>query len=427
MKRQFIGFAFVCLAGAGLATSARSEPPRRFTPPSARARRVTSLPKVVEKTPIAKPAPEPITPESVTPESVTPDSIAPEGEVPPTIQETPVIDATATPEIIRERYPNRGVRIERQVVQDVQLNYVNHGPWSWWDERGQPLAKGEYRLGKQHGKWTRIHTVEKGTIFALPIYRGFERPFTSEATFHEGVLQGAWTVTDAKGRKVSHWNFDSGEQHGLATWWHTNGQTQRTANYKHGVIDGELREYNSRGELLAKESYVDGCKMDSEVANYSPGKKQSQRSVLIAVPREHYNFFQGTVSLERVERPKIYHGPSTWWYADGQRAMTGNYEQGTPSGEFIWWHANGQEHSRGNYKNGEQEGRWTWWHTNGQKEMEGEYHIGHRVGKWAAWNADGKVRLVEDHPAAQEVPVIASGPHNKQAANETLQAPSIEP
>ena len=34
------------------------------------------------------------------------------------------------------------MRVERQVVQDVQLNYVNHGPWSWYDQRGQvrPLS-----------------------------------------------------------------------------------------------------------------------------------------------------------------------------------------------------------------------------------------------------------------------------------------------
>jgi antitoxin component YwqK of YwqJK toxin-antitoxin module len=333
----------------------------------------------------------------------------PAADVAPPIHETPVIDTTSEAEVIRERYSNRGVRIERHVVQDVQLNYVNHGPWSWWDEHGQLLARGEYQAGKQHGKWTRIHMSDKGTLFALPLYKGFERPLTSEATFEEGVLHGAWIVTDAKDRKVSQWMFEHGQQHGLATWWHTNGQTLRTANYTRGIIDGELQEFNSRGEQVVKETYINGCKLDSEVSNYPQGnRKRAERSVLVPIARQHYNWFDATVTLERVDQPKIYHGPSTWWYADGQKEMSGAYEQGAPSGQYIWWHANGQERSRGQYIDGKQSGKWTWWHPNGQKEMEGEYHLGQRVGKWAAWSEDGKVRLVEEHPSAQDAPVVAA-------------------
>jgi antitoxin component YwqK of YwqJK toxin-antitoxin module len=379
----------VWLASLGLATTALSEEPRRFARPGDSARRIPQ-----QKSESQGPALE--------------ETLAVEAA--PAIQETPIIDATALPEIIRERYPNRAVRVERHVVQDVQLNYVNHGPWAWYDERGQLLARGEYNLGKQHGKWTRIHTVDKGTVFALPIYRGFERPFTSEAFFENGVLTGAWTVVDAKGRKASQSTFQQGKQHGLATWWHPNGQTHRTANYVNGQIDGELREYGLKGELLVKETYVEGCKLDLEVNNHSKDRRRSERNVLVPIAKEHHNWFQATVTLERVERPKIYHGVSTWWYADGQKEMAGKYEQGVPAGEFIWWHANGQERSRGNYVDGKQDGRWTWWHANGQKEMEGEYRLGHRVGKWASWNEDGKVRLVEDHPEPDQVPTIATAP-----------------
>jgi antitoxin component YwqK of YwqJK toxin-antitoxin module len=384
-----------------LAGKASSEEPRRFPRSGAQARRATEPPKTNAKTPAAQAPLKQETPEVAT----------------DAIHETPVIDATAQAEVIRERYPSRGIRIERHVVQDVQLNYVNHGPWSWWDEHGQLLAKGEYKVGKQHGKWIRIHMEERGTIFALPMYKGFERPLTSEATFEDGVLHGAWTVTDVKGRKVSQWMFDQGRQHGLATWWHTNGQALRTANYTDGLIDGELREFNSKGEVLAKETYVNGFKLDLETTNYpKTNRKRSERSVLVPVARQHYNWFDATVSLDKVEQPRIYHGLSTWWYADGQKEMTGQFEHGVPAGQYVWWHANGQERSRGEYVNGKQSGKWIWWHANGQKEMEGDYHLGQRVGKWAAWSEDGKVRLVEEHPAMQEQPAVASGQHDKQAS-----------
>ena len=42
-----------------------------------------------------------------------------------------------TPETITEKYPNRKVKIERQVVQDDERNYVNHGPWKMWDPNGK--------------------------------------------------------------------------------------------------------------------------------------------------------------------------------------------------------------------------------------------------------------------------------------------------
>src|SRR5438045_1411801 len=40
-------------------------------------------------------------------------------------------------ETIQERYPNRTVKVERQVIQDSAGNYINHGTWSQWDERGR--------------------------------------------------------------------------------------------------------------------------------------------------------------------------------------------------------------------------------------------------------------------------------------------------
>jgi antitoxin component YwqK of YwqJK toxin-antitoxin module len=329
---------------------------------------------------------------------------------PATEEPAAAIDETSVPEVFRERYPNRAIKVERHVVLDSQLNYVNHGPWSWWDERGQLIARGEYRLGKRHGSWVRVHGNEKGTIFALPLYKGFERPLVSTATLEDGELHGAWTVADTKGRKASQLHFEKGKQHGQATWWHPTGQVQRTCHYKEGVIDGELKDFNVRGEVVAREVYVDGFRQDVEVANHAKGKKRTERSVLVPIPLQQYDWFEATVTTDRIERPKVYHGPSVWWHPDGQKEMVGQYEQGVPNGTFTWWHANGQEHIIGQYSHGQQEGKWIWWYANGQKEMEGEYHKGQRVGKWAAWTDAGKIRLAEEHPAAVDVPATATAP-----------------
>ena len=44
-----------------------------------------------------------------------------------------IADDGAEIEVIRERYPNRSVKIEREVTQDAEGNYVNHGSWKMWD------------------------------------------------------------------------------------------------------------------------------------------------------------------------------------------------------------------------------------------------------------------------------------------------------
>src|SRR5690606_4804533 len=56
-------------------------------------------------------------------------------------------------EVIRERYPNRTVKIEREVTQDADGNYVNHGTWKMWDEAGNLVAEGRYFNGQREGIW----------------------------------------------------------------------------------------------------------------------------------------------------------------------------------------------------------------------------------------------------------------------------------
>ncbi len=62
---------------------------------------------------------------------------------------------TSETEVIKERYPNGSVKIEREVTQDDDGNYVNHGMFKTFDERGNLTAQGEYRNGKRQGTWIR--------------------------------------------------------------------------------------------------------------------------------------------------------------------------------------------------------------------------------------------------------------------------------
>ncbi|MCE9556285.1 MAG: hypothetical protein K8T91_23290, partial [Planctomycetes bacterium] len=36
-------------------------------------------------------------------------------------------------EVVRERYPDGKIKVEREVIRDAEENYVNHGLWKMWD------------------------------------------------------------------------------------------------------------------------------------------------------------------------------------------------------------------------------------------------------------------------------------------------------
>ena len=57
-------------------------------------------------------------------------------------------------------------------------------------------------------------------------------PFTSEATFVEGELQGKWTVTDSRDRTVFCSNFDHGQRDGKSIWYFSNGQKWREVDFQ---------------------------------------------------------------------------------------------------------------------------------------------------------------------------------------------------
>src|SRR5262245_59309468 len=58
-------------------------------------------------------------------------------------------------EVVRERYPDGKVKIERDVTVDADGNYVNHGAWRMWDDSGRLVAEGQFAMGRRSGQWSR--------------------------------------------------------------------------------------------------------------------------------------------------------------------------------------------------------------------------------------------------------------------------------
>jgi antitoxin component YwqK of YwqJK toxin-antitoxin module len=323
-------------------------------------------------------------------------------------------------ELIKERYPNGAIRIERRVTQDAQGNYINHGPWKMWDERGNLMAQGQYEYGNRTGVWIRWYrSVQEANLLSKAPYSQYAGPYISQATFKNDLLDGVWTIYDGKTRKISQWAFSEGKRHGPSLWWYANGKKMREANFTNGDMDGPYLEWAPDGTLRVKEEYQEGRKLAMKTTYYTGNVKKSEGMYLFAKDIEHspddwWNCkLVTTVKTGKDEK----HGLWTSWFASGQMQLQGRYEHDLQVGKFTWWHSNGQRALEGNFDRGKQDGQWTWWHANGQKSIEGHYAAGNPTGRWTWWKEDGRVvqsadlshseGVVIETPRELEVPIAA--------------------
>lgn len=299
-------------------------------------------------------------------------------------------------EVVRERYPNTVIRVERQVTQDEQGNFVNHGTWIRFDERSRMVGGGEYKQGRKEGKWTRWFAASEGPMFSSPMFKEFSAPFTVEAHYVNDQLAGTWRVVDSKGRKAVEWNFQAGQPHGKNIWYHVNGLVRREIPYVEGEIEGIVYEYGFDGKVENKESFAKGRRLALQTDWYGPNVKRAEGWTLMAkeIVKPNFDFWNGTATYTVIgkEGQNQRHGVWTWWHKNAQKQMEGRFESDQPEGLFTWWYSNGQKQLEGEYTAGKQEGKYLWWHNNGVKMMEGEYVAGAQINTWMRWNEDGQVR-----------------------------------
>jgi antitoxin component YwqK of YwqJK toxin-antitoxin module len=301
-------------------------------------------------------------------------------------------------EMVQERYDNGSLKIAREVTQDANGNFVNHGSWKQWSQQGELIAEGHYQNGVRDGIWRRVLQAKESPLFATPPYDQYHGPFISEARFEKGNLAGAWVISDAKGHKVSEIPFEGGVRSGVATWYHANGRKMQQITFAKGVATGEILTWRTDGSLAAKEVYLDGQKVESKTEQYPQKQQKSLGEYLaprqvVSKPDDWWNARLATFTAEGTPER---HGKWTAWHQNGQVQVEGKFDHGHPVGEFTWYYANGQKSVEGSYQSGERHGVWTWWHENGLKASSGEFVEGKPAGHWTWWTEDGKVAQKAD-------------------------------
>ncbi len=332
-------------------------------------------------------------------------------------------DKAVEVEIVKERYPNRAVKVERHVMLDDHRNYVNHGLWTMYSPSGTMMARGEYFRGNRQGKWTRWFIDEaeaevaelsqqtagehaaaapvKSDLLTGPEFEGFRRPFISEANFADGKLVGVWTIVDTDDRVICTWEFNQDQLQGTAVYYYPNGQKRREMQFDKGVLVGEWKEWEANGTASRVDTYIEGRRKVPYTERYDSGEKYCQGSYLYAkaVVTVKHDWWNGAVDIALGDDTgeKLKQGMWTYWFRNGGKLTEGEFEAGQPVAMHVWWYENGQQKAQGDYIAGQQSGNWIWWHENGIKKTEGPIVDGHKVGVWSEWKEDGTLAQERDH------------------------------
>ncbi len=310
-------------------------------------------------------------------------------------------------EVIRERYPDGAIRIERQTTLDRDGNYVNHGTWKMFTPKADVLAEGQFHFGQRVGLWTRWHGQNDSAVFGEFPFNQFKPPFMSQVTFSDGVMDGEWIITDASDRKCSQISLKMGQRHGMAITWLPNGKTFRQATYDQAKPVGDLLEANEKtGELERVATYVDGRKLVNRT-NYHPGTRQKKTEIIHlaaeTIQEAGDEFWNVRLAKYSTKGKDLRHGSAKAWFADGKQEFEGFYQYGQKAGMFTFWHQNGQVASTGEYKEDRAEGQWVWWHANGQKSAIGRYEGGVLIGEWRWWDEAGKLTKLRVYDGTESV------------------------
>lgn len=337
-------------------------------------------------------------------------------------------------EVIRERYPDGKVKIERQVTLDADGNYVNHGPWKLYSPTEIIVAEGQYDMGQRVGSWTRWLGKNDSKVFGESPFNRFKAPYASQASFTNGVMDGDWHVVDADNKKMLQVSLTEGKRNGLTITYLPNGKTFRQASYENGVPVGDVLEADAKtGELKRVATYVDGRRIITKTARYEnrnrnrarkgedPKKSEEMFLAATTVEKTPDNFWNLTLAEYQQQGQDLHHGPSKMWFENGKLQVEGFYQQGKRAGTFTFWYETGQIAATGEFADDKPNDVWIWWHQNGQKAAVGKYRAGALVDDWRWWNDNGKLAQERTYDGTQasastpkDVFELGRGPKDKE-------------
>jgi len=226
------------------------------------------------------------------------------GPVPEATAEVPDPVAPVTPKVVpplrtpdgaqlvATYYKNGQLKMRSHVLRSKTGRTSKHGPWTLFGQDGVLQAEGDFRHGKEHGRWRWWHPSM--------VVREVRH-------FQDGVLEGEFRLFSEGGEPLTSGAYSGGKRHGRWRTWFPNGEPASDEQYEDGKLHGSSRRYHESGEL-------------SEEGRYERGEPV---------------------------------GTHSYFHENGELAERGNFVEGKEEGVWTVWDESGNKTAEKSYQKGE--------------------------------------------------------------------------
>lgn len=235
--------------------------------------------------------------------------------------------------------------------------------------------------------------------------------------------------TDEKGNKQGVWKE-----------FYSDGKVKKEVDFRDNKINGYVKEYDKKGNLINAEKYTFGKKIenpkefasvemyreyyddgtlkyeDPYVQGYPVGTHYHYKPVFrcdsTLVPRDDTSdvyikkqicknkplpdsayIYDNNALVEKGPIDSLRKKQSLWeeYYITGELKGKGKYKNDVKTGEWTYFYPDGKVEQKGKYISGKPDGQWIWYYPNGNIMREENYIKGKREGEMKDYTEDGKI------------------------------------
>ncbi len=278
------------------------------------------------------------------------------------------------------------------ISKELFLNDLKEKQGYYYDNKGKIKRIVRYKNNKKHGLTREFNT--DSLIQAVYKYHNdflIDREFINQYD-DNGLKQGVWRS------------------------YYDNDNIRQEENYKDGKLNGYLRKYDNRGQLLESVFYENGVEIvrnetkdiQVEIVNKydDNGKIIASGGFINDTPvgiHREYTDKQSVIKVKEYDNAgQIISDGITddkgqkdeywkFYYQDGKIRSEGNFRSNRREGVWKFYLPDGQLEQTGSYKNGLEDGLWTWYYKDGSLRREENYYRGKEDGLSVEYDKSGNV------------------------------------
>lgn len=300
-----------------------------------------------------------------------------------------------------------------------RTNFLLDGTWKFYKEDGTLTVEINYKKDKKNGK--RISYFKEETLeetFEDDVKQGITSFYykngkvKKEIFYKDGLEDGIVKEYDTTGRIITLYTYKKGfiisreiinrfnslgNKHGQWFDFYESGKIKQTSEWRNGVLNGFVKNYEETGNLQNVQKYINGIiqpeATEIQVYDIRYDYYENGKIKIIGSYREDK---PDGIRREYDEKGKIIKG---FIFRNGVLIAEGIIdEKGQKQGEFVEYFESGRVAAKGKYINSNPVGPWKYYYPEGSIEQEGSYdYKGNNMEEWIWYYANGSILKKENY------------------------------